>query len=213
VLKQSITYKNVDGKTVTEDFYFNLTKAELMKLEMQTDGGFKSRIEQISTPGAAGGLIIEVFEMLLAKAYGVRTPDGSFVKNPAAFDEFLASEAYSTLLFDVLTTPTRAAAFFNGIMPTDLAQEVEMEMKKSTENIFDTPEPSIPHNVVRAEAGLVENPNSMTDDELLKSLGAGDDESLTGGFTDDEIKAMSPVMLRGKPREVLLRAYQLKNQK
>ena len=43
------TMETVDfgGTKRTEDYYFNLTAAELMEMELTTDGGYKEMIEKI----------------------------------------------------------------------------------------------------------------------------------------------------------------------
>lgn len=40
MLKKEITYKDYNGTERTESFYFNLSQAELMEMEMSTSGGY-----------------------------------------------------------------------------------------------------------------------------------------------------------------------------
>lgn len=47
MLKETRTYKDFDGKERTEDFYFNLSKAELMELEASVDGGWLNSMKRI----------------------------------------------------------------------------------------------------------------------------------------------------------------------
>ena len=45
MFKKPITWTDYDGKEITEDFYFNLTRAEVMEMELGTEGG----LEQLLT--------------------------------------------------------------------------------------------------------------------------------------------------------------------
>lgn len=47
MLKKTITYTDYNGVERTEDFYFNLTKSELLVLEMGTTGGLTEMVEKI----------------------------------------------------------------------------------------------------------------------------------------------------------------------
>ena len=47
MLKKTITYTDYNGMERTEDFYFNLSKAELMEMEMSTTGGMEAYVEKI----------------------------------------------------------------------------------------------------------------------------------------------------------------------
>lgn len=41
MLKKTISYTDYDGNERTEDFYFNLSKAEIIEMELGTAGGMK----------------------------------------------------------------------------------------------------------------------------------------------------------------------------
>lgn len=123
MLKKTITYTDYNGVERTEDFYFNLTKAELMEMEMGTAGGFAEMVERIiaaqDTP-----TIIEVFKSMILKAYGVKSPDGKrFVKSEEVVNAFAQTEAYSELFMELATDSKAAAEFVNGIMPKEAAAQ------------------------------------------------------------------------------------------
>lgn len=123
MLKKTIAYTDYNGVERTEDFYFNLTKAELMEMEMGTAGGFAEMIERIiaaqDTP-----TIIEVFKSMILKAYGVKSPDGKrFVKSEEVVNAFAQTEAYSELFMELATDSKAAAEFVNGIMPKEAAAQ------------------------------------------------------------------------------------------
>lgn len=118
MLKKSITYIDYDGNQRTEDFYFNLNKAELTEMELSHDGGLVKMIEKIVAEKNAKR-IVEIFKDLILKAYGEKSPDGKrFIKNTEVRDSFAQTEAYSELFMELATNAEAAAAFVNGITPT-----------------------------------------------------------------------------------------------
>lgn len=126
MLKKTMTYVDYNGNERTEDFYFNLSKAEVMEMEMSTTGGLAEMIQRIVAAQDAPA-IIKVFKDLVLKAYGVKSPDGKrFIKSEALKEEFSQTEAYSNLFMELATDADAAAKFVNGIVP----QDVKGAMKK-----------------------------------------------------------------------------------
>lgn len=123
MLKKTITYTNYNGVQVTEDFYFNLTKAEITEMEMSVDGGFAERIQKIVNAKNQPE-IIKIFKKLILDSYGVKSDDGRrFIKNEQLKEDFSQTEAYSELFMELATNADEAAAFVNGIIPADVAAE------------------------------------------------------------------------------------------
>lgn len=117
MLKKTITYKTFDGVELTEDFFFNLTKAELMEMEMSTSGGMTGMINKIVAAQDAPA-IIKIFKDLLLKSYGEKSPDGKrFIKSPELSEAFSQTEAYSILFMELATDADAASAFIKGIVP------------------------------------------------------------------------------------------------
>ena len=120
--KKVMTYTDYNGEERTEDFYFNLTKAEITEMELMTDGGLKDKIERI-TKAKDVPEIIKLFKELILKAYGMKSPDGKrFIKSEKLSEEFSQTEAYSDLFIELATDSGAAAEFVNGIMPNDMKQ-------------------------------------------------------------------------------------------
>ena len=118
MLKKTITYTDYNGTERTEDFYFNLSKAEVMEMEMSTSGGLAEMIERIVAAQDAPA-IIKIFKDLVLKAYGVKSPDGKrFIKSEELATAFSQTEAYSILFMELATDADAAAKFVNGIVPT-----------------------------------------------------------------------------------------------
>ncbi|MCF8018193.1 MAG: hypothetical protein K9L62_02220 [Vallitaleaceae bacterium] len=119
MLKKTISYTDYNNNERTEDFYFNLTKAELTEMELSHQGGLTNMIEKIVATSDSEK-IIAVFKDLLLKSYGEKSVDGRrFIKNPEVVDSFAQTEAYSILFMELATNADAAAAFVNGIVPAN----------------------------------------------------------------------------------------------
>lgn len=118
MLKKTITYTDYNGTERTEDFFFNLTQAELMEMEMTTTGGLAEMIQRIVAANDRPA-IIKIFKDLVLKAYGEKSADGKrFIKNDELRESFSQTEAYSILFMELATDADAASKFINGIVPS-----------------------------------------------------------------------------------------------
>ena len=76
MIKKVIPYTDFDGNPRVEEFWFNLTKAEMMDLGLSKDGGYDKYMEQLMH-SAKVGEAIEVFKKILLLAYGKKSLDAS----------------------------------------------------------------------------------------------------------------------------------------
>lgn len=126
MLKKTIKYTDYNGVEREEDFYFNLTKAELMEMELSTTGGLTEMIDKIIKTKDAPA-IIKIFKELVLKAHGIKSDDGRrFIKNDEIRNSFAETEAYSILFMELATDADAAAKFVNGIVPVDATAGVDM---------------------------------------------------------------------------------------
>lgn len=120
MLKKTMTYTDYNGETRKEDFYFNMTRAEVTELELSIEGGLSDMIKRV-TEAKDVPTIMKIFKDLVLKAYGQKSPDGKrFIKSKELSEEFAQTEAYSDLFMELATDSAAAAAFVNGIMPQDI---------------------------------------------------------------------------------------------
>lgn len=125
MLKKTITYTDFEGNQRTEDYYFNLSKTELMRMELSTEGGLGKKLEGISKSENVPELI-KMFEMLIKVSYGVKSDDGKkFVKNEKTTEDFINSAAYDELFMSLITNTDEAIAFFKSIMPGEVQASLE----------------------------------------------------------------------------------------
>lgn len=134
--KETMTYTDYNGVERTEDFYFNLSKAELMEMEMSTTGGLAEMIQRIVAAQDAPS-IMKVFKDLILTAYGEKSADGKrFIKiapdGHRLADDFAQTEAYSQLFMKLATDPDEATAFINAIVPAmDEPKKIAPAAKKT----------------------------------------------------------------------------------
>lgn len=131
MIKKTITFTDYNGTERTEDFYFNLTKAEVMEMEMSVKGGLAEMIQRIIAAQDQPA-IIKIFRDLITRAYGVKSPDGrKFMKSAELTDDFVQTEAFSELYMELATNADAAAAFVNGIVPADMAKQAALQAGKN----------------------------------------------------------------------------------
>lgn len=115
--KRTISYTDYNGVERTEDFYFNLTQAEVTEMELSVDGGLVEMIKRI-VAAQDGKQIIATFKDMILRAYGEKSPDGKyFIKNQEIRDRFAQTEAYSKLFMELATDAKAASAFVEAIIP------------------------------------------------------------------------------------------------
>lgn len=117
MLKKTIEYTDYNGNTLKEDFYFNLSKAELMEMQLGKVGGFAEYLQELVASQNVPE-IVKVFKELILKALGRKSPDGKrFIKSQEIRDEFEQSEAYSVLFMELVSNGDAATTFVNGVIP------------------------------------------------------------------------------------------------
>ena len=163
MLKKQITYTDFNGDTVTEDFYFHLSKADLIELEMSHNGGLSAAMQRIVAAEDTKS-ILEEFKNIILLSYGQRSLDGKrFIKNDQLREEFKSSEAYSTLFMELVTETDSAVKFMNGIIPADMLAQAQ--------NVVTPPEPEKPEprKMTTSEAMA-----EMTGQELTDKIVSGE---------------------------------------
>lgn len=115
MLKKTISYTDLNGVQRTEDFYFNLSKPEIVKMQTSVKGGYDVQLKSIGA-GADGGQIMEFFEDLIHRSYGVKSEDGRrHMKSEEISRSFMESPAYEVLFEELVTNDKAAADFVNAV--------------------------------------------------------------------------------------------------
>lgn len=123
MIKITKTYVDYNEVERTEDFYFNLTKAEVTEMQLSKEGGISAYIKAIIAAKDMPELI-KLFKEIVLKAYGQKSLDGRrFIKNEELTEDFSQTEAYSMIFMELATDSNKAAEFINGVMPKDLVEQ------------------------------------------------------------------------------------------
>lgn len=124
MLKKTITYTDYDNVKRTEDFYFNITMAELQEMELTTPGGFAALLRKIVDEKNVPE-IYRLFKSIILKSYGIKSADGRrFIKSDEISKEFTETCAYGVLIEELTRDEKAGADFINAVMPADLAEKV-----------------------------------------------------------------------------------------
>lgn len=137
MLKKTIKYTDYNGIERNEDFFFNLTEAELAELELSENGGYTEWVKSIVNAGDSKTLA-KIFKDIILKSYGEKTPDGKmFLKKDKdgyeVCNNFVQTEAYSKLYMELISDADKASEFMNGIVSPDLLKKAK-EMQESQNN-------------------------------------------------------------------------------
>lgn len=160
MLKKTIKYTDYNGVERNEDFYFNLTKAEIMEMQMGTTGGFADYIAAlVKTQNMPE--IVRIFKDIVLKAYGEKSQDGKrFIKTDdnghSLAKAFSETEAFSILYMELATDSKEAAKFINGIVPQDMeiSEEKQQEVMKE---LFGEGADAVETPVEAVQAPVVDN--------------------------------------------------------
>lgn len=117
MIKWKIKYTDYNGDEQEEDFYFNLSKAEVVEMDLNANGAYSEYLQRI-VDTRDGKKIAEEFKKLILKSYGEKSPDGRrFIKSEEKSNEFMQSEAYSELYMQLATESGAAEKFITGVLP------------------------------------------------------------------------------------------------
>lgn len=131
MFKKTIKYTDYLGNDREEEFYFDLSPAELTELELSTDGGLSAMIQKIIKAKDMPSLIA-TFKKLVLMSYGEISNDGRrFIKNDDVRIGFSQTPAYSILFMELATNENAATEFVNGIIPQ---KEINELKQKQLEN-------------------------------------------------------------------------------
>lgn len=170
MLKKTITYEDLDGNTLIEDFYFHISKAELIELEVgESEEGFTETVKKIIAEEDKQKLIV-LMKRIIMMSVGKRSEDGRrFIKSEEIRKEFEETNAYSELFIELATSDSSAAAFINGVLPSSLSKQIEEVTLPQGDTKHELPEPP-PAHPTQKELG------EMSREELIALASQGRDQ-------------------------------------
>ena len=132
MLAKPITYTDYNGVERTETFYFNLSQAELIDMQLGGKDGLYSNKRQKMIDNHDAAAIVGTIKEFVLKSYGEKTDDGKrFIKSSEISEAFMQTEAYSQLITELLSDDAKSSEFILGIMPQALREAAVAEMNKN----------------------------------------------------------------------------------
>lgn len=169
MLRKVIKYNDLNGNPTQGEFYFHLSKADVVKLQVSKKGGLEAWLRRI-VAAEDESAIIQEFENLIRLSAGKKSDDGKrFIRDPEVLSEFFDTDAYSEFFMELCTNAEAAAEFINGIIPDDLAETMaKVKAGQAEDRLPEIDTGPTPQRVLtKAEAV------AMDADELQAMLAAG----------------------------------------
>lgn len=145
MVKKTITFDDFEGKQVTKDLYFNISKMEFRELDRKIPGGLQNLIDTVQTEKDEDRLL-DLLSTLILASYGEKSEDGRFVKEDAygrkLSSYFKISAAWDTLFIQLLENENELSEFLTGIIPKDLAEMAKEQMEKNKNATLEGGEPT-----------------------------------------------------------------------
>lgn len=164
MFKKTIKFTDFNGEEQTKDFYFHMSKAELLSMTAQGDE-MTARLKRIIAT-QDGGEILKEFRALVQMACGIRSEDGQrFIKTPEAQSELLDSPAYDELLFELCTEANASVDFVTKLIPQKMQDEMKAQLQKQ-QNVVELPEDKIPAWIREDRNPTQTELQAMTPEEL-----------------------------------------------
>lgn len=132
MISETIKYEDFDGNPQEETWHFHLTKADIVELQMEfggtmEEGALEKRLKELFQTKDAK-VIIKFFKDMITRSVGRRIEkDGKvrFDRTEDISNEFMQTEAYSAFFMELVTNAEKGAKFFNGLVPRDLAKNLD----------------------------------------------------------------------------------------
>lgn len=129
MIKKHIIYHDYDGDTREDDFYFSLNQVQFARINKLFPGGLEAYVEKITKDKNADEMF-RVIDILVSEAYGERQ-GAAFIKvapnGQKLSDFFVNTEAYDTLLTELLSDENSLINFLTGC----LGQEAQIRAKET----------------------------------------------------------------------------------
>jgi hypothetical protein len=146
LIKKTIKYKDFNDEEVEETFYFHLSKADLIELEVSHKDGLGEALQKVIAAKDNETLYRE-FKKILLMSYGKRSDDGKrFIKTQELRDEFQSTNAFSEMIMLLATDTDFATDFINNLTPAGMVEELTRQAAQAGEG-----SPEVSDEVVKPE--------------------------------------------------------------
>jgi hypothetical protein len=182
MLKKVIKYTDLEGNPVEDEFYFHLSINDLLQWTEETGDGLLAELEAVAKTDHAP-TVLATFRKILARSVGRKSDDGkAFLRDPATTSSFINSDAYSSLLFEMLADANSAAEFVNKVIPKDIQEKLKSVTASAEQLTAETPKKLEDYNLQQLTAMPTEqfqtlvrstHPGGLSKDVLVLALQRG----------------------------------------
>jgi hypothetical protein len=128
MFKKTICFTDFNGDEAEEDFYFHLSKAELLQMAAEHKA-MQDRLRRIIAAGDGKAILGELRE-LIQMSVGVRSEDGKrFIKDKDAQSRLLDSPAFDELLMELATDAGASVVFVQQLIPEKMQKEMAKHLE------------------------------------------------------------------------------------
>jgi hypothetical protein len=134
MIKETISYEDIDGNSKTIDAYFHLSMREMRQL---LKDGIQEKLDAVTSGKASTDDTFDLIDMLIKTSFGKRIEsngEARFVKDPELTEEFMNSDAYDSLLSKLMSDTDFATRFFTGLVPKALTERMNAISNGATQN-------------------------------------------------------------------------------
>lgn len=136
-VRELIKFNDLDGNPVEETWYFDLSIAEVTKMDAEFDGDLGEHFNTILKSGDRKALL-NAFETIIRWSVGKRSEDGRrLIKTPEVVADFMESKAYDQFFLSLMSSPGKAAAFFNSVIPTEAIKKMAEEAEYTNDQLLE----------------------------------------------------------------------------
>ena len=142
--KETIKFEDIEGNEVEREFYFRLTKMELVEIlaAYEVQGGFLEVLAEATRKNRVGPML-DLMHMVIIKSYGVPSESKlGLIKDEALIKEFVGSEAYDQFFLSMVNDQEKFSKFFLAISPKEAREDLEKafkeEVPKNTKQAYET---------------------------------------------------------------------------
>lgn len=134
MIKETISYEDIDGNSKTMDAYFHLSMREMRQL---LKDGIQEKLDAVTSGKASTDTMFDLIDVLIKTSFGKRVEsngEARFVKDPELTEAFMNSDAYDSLLGKMMSDDQFATRFFTGLVPKALSDGIHAIGNGATQN-------------------------------------------------------------------------------
>lgn len=160
MLKKAITYTDLDGVTVTEEYHFQIDKSEAVKIMMIEGEDYADKLQNL-VKQRDGKKIMDAFDELLMAAVG-RREGKLFIKDKDISRQFRYSGAYNSFFMELINMPDSGASVLTAMFPADAQDEIAKVMKEHNATVTELPSSGVIEGGVSDSQVQAEKPQPDT---------------------------------------------------